>query len=898
MVVIDIKTITRDPHYSTCRTKNVPSNVYFINYLTCLYKLAMQAISFLDPADRPTIAVELMKGPVSRIVQLNTMSIPDRLKNILSDYSILLDKSDIYSVKVQRITSMYLMNNLPKISNDEAEAYARHKQIEDIEAAYGLPFRYVRWEKYFSLKELELGREYYDTTPVTLPFEVADYEQGTLHVFGTVTTAPNWGKVSEEIRESRQNASDLSNVLQHVDQRFADLDHILTHRYKAVVVFPGNSPSEHRLGTGIAAGAWKNKSAHKKLIDHIADKIQALQNKYQDRVQFGMVGFRELIDPKDHKDSRRDPSLDFIHVWGANDSNWNTKNSTSKRPLGSGQASVLYQAPGVFGIVTMPTSNKSILDPDVNLSHYLAPLPKPYYPTPENTFKQIQFIKQLEAQEAQKQERQRLEAQKLEAQKLEAQKLEAQKQERQRLEAQKLEAQKQEQQKQEQEQQKQERQRLEAQKLEQQKLEAQKLEAQKLEAQKERRKRLTESYPEVGDRIASKYVAQGSYGCVYTPNVRCVGEVSYDRDGLYSNLRSGKLVSKIFRDVDPLNLEIRESKIIGDADPDEKYHYGPKAVCKVNQPKAASKCTIMKKTGEAYQIIYENGGPSLDMYIQQVAGESNKDVNLAKSKMKALFLSFSNLIEGAAIMRRKQMSHFDIKPVNIVVKEVDGGVVTKFIDFGLTKKWETVLKEDVPYLARTYTEESDVTIEADMPKYGYLMLNSYVYAPYPVETCFLRKDFYNRVCKYLKTYSPEEMVERIFSKEPTFGRRYDVVANARAVMTNEVNSVKPRQPPSPTLSQVIKVNMISVLSRIKKEGYSTENFNKLRRQILESLDLYSVGITIMYTLADYRMMFKTTATPEDQEFAYKVQKIAQKMCHTYIESRCSPEQALTAWKEL
>lgn len=157
----------------------------------------------------------------------------------------------------------------------------------------------------------------------------------------------------------------------HVQKRFEELAEILDYRKSAIVIFPGNSAKDHYLGSGIAKGAWSDKEEYDLLINFIGSRISQLQKKYGDRIRFGAVGFKELLIGSTFlKDWIADPSVDVIHVWGANDGNWNTPNNTSKKILGAGQASVLYQSPGVFGIITMPSKETSIYADDINKHSY------------------------------------------------------------------------------------------------------------------------------------------------------------------------------------------------------------------------------------------------------------------------------------------------------------------------------------------------------------------------------------------------------------------------------------------------------------------------------------------------------------------------------------------------
>lgn len=161
----------------------------------------------------------------------------------------------------------------------------------------------------------------------------------------------------------------LEAIMQHQTNRFAELEYILEKNPEIIVIIAGDpKTNKHALGTGLAIGQWKTysnidintqtiKINNKDITmnEHITQIITNLQTKFGDRVKLGAIG---LSDRKTsggtnfcNTDSKNNPSKKIIHVWGANENNWNLP--TGKKIDGGGQVDCLEnQTPGVFGIVT------------------------------------------------------------------------------------------------------------------------------------------------------------------------------------------------------------------------------------------------------------------------------------------------------------------------------------------------------------------------------------------------------------------------------------------------------------------------------------------------------------------------------------------------------------------
>lgn len=167
-----------------------------------------------------------------------------------------------------------------------------------------------------------------------------------------------------------KESSILEKIKGHIKLRFQELEFYLQANKSLIITIAGSSIHGHALGVGIARSSWirsVNNKAYDELNQFITDKVANLMHNFPERVYLGFIGNKRLLQERNESNGvpRMTPSQikevseinkNSIHVWGANEGNWNL-NLNSTVP-GSGQASVIgKQIPGNFGIVTMPNSN-------------------------------------------------------------------------------------------------------------------------------------------------------------------------------------------------------------------------------------------------------------------------------------------------------------------------------------------------------------------------------------------------------------------------------------------------------------------------------------------------------------------------------------------------------------
>lgn len=171
----------------------------------------------------------------------------------------------------------------------------------------------------------------------------------------------------------------------------------------------------------------------------------------------------------------------------------------------------------------------------------------------------------------------------------------------------------------------------------------------------------------------SKFIGQGTFGCVFTPHVPCVKEISNDLK-----------ISKMFKTEDEAYIELEQNAFINSIDPDHLFTVRNYEACWVDdytQPKSSelSKCQDYESHGPMFyrgnkyiQIVYDNGG--MDLFT-------------SPSEFLPIFASLHTVLDGLVVLRRQHYVHGDIKTANVTYN--DRGK-TSLIDFGMAVHSENV----------------------------------------------------------------------------------------------------------------------------------------------------------------------------------------------------------------
>lgn len=190
------------------------------------------------------------------------------------------------------------------------------------------------------------------------------------------------------------------------------------------------------------------------------------------------------------------------------------------------------------------------------------------------------------------------------------------------------------------------------------------------------------------------FVASGSYGCVFRPHLKCVGN--------HKVLRG--TIGKVFEDEDEFQIEQEAQAIIRTIDPEETFALTARGSCNTDPAKYrptdnVSKCTLIDASSVRPQIIYKNGGKSLDgLFINH---------SITTPTFIKYFKMMAPIFKGLTLFQQNCIIHQDIKPDNIVY---DGSHLY-LIDFGIMSHVDkhyrvptnkNMLSADYPYFPPEY----------------------------------------------------------------------------------------------------------------------------------------------------------------------------------------------------
>jgi len=293
-----------------------------------------------------------------------------------------------------------------------------------------------------------------------------------------------------------------------------------------------------------------------------------------------------------------------------------------------------------------------------------------------------------------------------------------------------------------------------------------------------------------------KFIAAGTYGCVYNPTILCKGEL----------LRNPNKVSKLMKTSEAHN-ELKEFKLIDKIDPEHKFHLHAPTLCTdLKEPDTLydnkfKDCQIRKDVRSLKymsKLDYEHGGDSLsDFFIKH-----QRVQELSKTEKERLFLELffgmENMFYGLKKMYEGNFIHLDIKSSNIVVKNVDNKPKFNFIDFGMSMK------------ANEYKKYDDSMYQS-------------MYFAWPLEINFLTRRFKS----FLNSKTPLNKRNIKFIMESNYSKSY-----ARSIMKN-------------ILSENIYLDILKNVNLDKIYNDYQRSVTELETNIVKKIDVFSYGIVLI-----------------------------------------------------
>lgn len=301
-----------------------------------------------------------------------------------------------------------------------------------------------------------------------------------------------------------------------------------------------------------------------------------------------------------------------------------------------------------------------------------------------------------------------------------------------------------------------------------------------------------------------KYIGEGTYGCGFSPALRCEGE-TVRKFGLFTKLMS----------IDEAEKERKQGEIIKITDPKQNYFLYPVKVCKVNKSLLGKdnpennikscKKTFRDDLDSARAVQYIYGGVDL------------KKLTYSAEDVYPLFKGMVNLFQGLFKLQQDGVSHNDIKPENVVyLKQTTGSFLIRYVDIGFIQK----NKEEIthPFESDYYVWPYEMRLTVD-PEFSVTQksVDDWHTANKHDSLGYLQYDhFFNpdKSRKLTKAFA-EEIVETIKTK-------------AKQSITPLNTSGTPQEQAK------------------KKQKYQDEYGKKIAEIILKKVDTYSLGGILLY----------------------------------------------------
>jgi len=206
-----------------------------------------------------------------------------------------------------------------------------------------------------------------------------------------------------------------------------------------------------------------------------------------------------------------------------------------------------------------------------------------------------------------------------------------------------------------------------------------------------------------------RYVAHGTYGCVFKPVVTCPGQ---------KNIPLGTtVVAKLFRNPFKADEEVHiHETVMNSIDPHNMFTVKLYQFCPISREsyKQLYKCTnwteAEKSMPNIEQLIYENGGIEL--------GTTAKT-----TRFEEIFAHFKRIFRGLRMIEQAGYVHLDIKPMNIVYNNVLNKMA--LIDFGIASfkndvyNDRNIIEFEYPYFPPEFQIVGSNAVGATIPKKHY-----------------------------------------------------------------------------------------------------------------------------------------------------------------------------------
>jgi serine/threonine protein kinase len=341
----------------------------------------------------------------------------------------------------------------------------------------------------------------------------------------------------------------------------------------------------------------------------------------------------------------------------------------------------------------------------------------------------------------------------------------------------------------------------------------------------------------------SKYVANGSFGCVLKPHIPC-SKRSLDSQP------TGDTVSKLFASRGTAGDEYNDHKEkVETLDPDGAFTVKLFGFCKVRRHETPheeiAKCTN-DMNGEdkwLFQLVYSDGG--MEVTKCPFSGVPFGD----------LIAGFHSVFKGLIVLESNKVCHNDIKPANMVFNSKDKAV--RLIDFGLVTPFDDVY-------------------------YYWKSPNTYLYHPPEANIIGSRTQHQIYDDDWAKKQENQQNLRQlhfyVFDNLKYENPLAQKVANKILECTFDINK---------QVEEYSKVHQL-FLSVLKDERFET-----FSRQCVKSFDLYSVGVSLLEVIAGYL----SCGSIENECLLVAVLTFIKSITVVNPSERLTPKQALAHYEK-
>ncbi len=189
-------------------------------------------------------------------------------------------------------------------------------------------------------------------------------------------------------------------------------------------------------------------------------------------------------------------------------------------------------------------------------------------------------------------------------------------------------------------------------------------------------------------------MTDGSYGCVFSPPVRCLGSLKIHDDT--------NIIGKVFKSVDGFVTEASIMRVVKEKiDPGQLFTIHVEDDCSIDKPTEEDMSTGSTKevsqqclqiTSQSKQLVYKHGGIDLrKCFIGTKTPEST---------FIQWFLTLGPIFHGLKMVNDNGYAHMDIKPANLLYSRKHKS--TRLVDFGIMTKFDHIYGLPNPMFESVY----------------------------------------------------------------------------------------------------------------------------------------------------------------------------------------------------